>query len=185
MKTPALVAVTAAALLTLSACGSGSSGSSAQQSSGGSGGGAGHAGATGVSVAHTSLGDVLVNGQGMTLYVLSADGMNHSTCSTSCLQFWPAAAPGGAGKLHAKAGRTATPDGTPIATVAGHPLYSFSLDQKPGDVKGEGINEFGGTWYAAGPDGLAVTGASSSSTGTSTGNSTGTSSGTSSRGYGY
>jgi hypothetical protein len=55
-------------------------------------------------------------------------------------------------------GRTATPDGTAIATVAGHPVYTFSQDQQPGDVNGEGVAEFGGTWYAVSPTGQPVTG---------------------------
>lgn len=157
MKIPTVVAVAATALLTLSACGSGSpstgAGSTATQNSGG--------GTSGVSVAQTSLGKVLVDGQGMTLYVLSADGHDHSTCSTQCLQFWPAASPAGAGKAAVATGRTATPDGTAIATVAGHPVYTFSLDHQPGDVNGEGVKEFGGTWYAASPTGAPVTGAAS------------------------
>ena len=166
MKIPILVAMSATALLTLSACGSGSSSSTAGASAGG--------GTTsGLSVAQTSLGKVLVDGNGMTLYTLSADGPDKSTCDSQCLQFWPADSPGGAGKVSVTTGRTTTPDGTAIATVAGHPVYTFSQDQQPGDVNGEGINEFGGTWYAVTPSGQAAmptsrapsTGSSSSSTG--------------------
>lgn len=170
MNIPTLGGIAAVALLTLSACGNGSSSTTAQQPAENSTSGA--AATTGLKVAQTSLGKVLVDSQGMTLYVLSADGMNHSTCNAQCLQFWPAVPPGGAGKLKATSGQTKTPDGTAIATVAGHPVYSFSLDKQPGDVKGEGINEFGGTWYAASPTGTPVMkaqapsgGSSSSSTG--------------------
>jgi predicted lipoprotein with Yx(FWY)xxD motif len=177
MKIPSLVAVSAAALLTLSACGSGSSssGTAAQQPAADSGGNAsGH----GLSVASTSLGKVLVDSRGMTLYALSADGRNRSTCATDCLKFWPAVAPTKAAALSVTTGRTATPDGTAIATVAGHPVYTFSLDQQPGDVKGEGISEFGGTWYAVSATGEPVTGAQTSPSGSS-------SSGTTTRGYAY
>jgi predicted lipoprotein with Yx(FWY)xxD motif len=93
------------------------------------------------------------------------------------LQFWPAVAPAKSGKLSVTTGKTATPDGTAIATVAGHPVYTFSQDQQPGDVNGEGINEFGGTWYAVSPTGQPVT-----SSGQPSG---GTSSSTTGRGYGY
>lgn len=160
MKITGLLAVSATALLTLSACGSGSSGSGSTATA--QGGGASGAGTSGISVASTSLGKVLVDGQGMTLYVLSADGVGKSTCSAQCLQFWPAAAPGGAQKVTAATGHTTTPDGTAIATVGGHPVYAFSLDHQPGDVNGEGISEFGGTWYAASPTGTPVTGGTSS-----------------------
>ncbi len=100
---------------------------------------------------------MLVDSRGMTLYTLSADGQDSSTCATQCLQFWPAVAPAKAGTLSVTTGKTATPDGTPIATVAGHPVYTFSQDQQPGDVNGEGINEFGGIWYAVSPTGQPVT----------------------------
>jgi predicted lipoprotein with Yx(FWY)xxD motif len=165
MKITGLLAVSATALLTLSACGSAgsSSGSTTAQQRG-----AGGAGTSGLSVATTSLGKVLVDGGGMTLYVLSADGVGRSTCSA---QFWPAAAPGASTSVSAASGHTTTPDGTTIATVGGHPVYAFALDHQPGDVHGEGISEFGGTWYAASPTGQPVTGSASgsSSSGTSSG----------------
>jgi predicted lipoprotein with Yx(FWY)xxD motif len=121
-------------------------------------------------VASTSLGKVLVDSKGMTLYTLSADSRNKSTCDANCLQFWPPAAPSGAGKLAVAAGQTKATDGSAIATVAGHPVYTFSQDSKPGDVNGEGINEFGGIWYAVSPTGQSVVqgGSSTPSSGTST-----------------
>jgi predicted lipoprotein with Yx(FWY)xxD motif len=168
MKIPTLVALTATALVTLSACGNGSSSTGAQQPPGGASGG--RAAAHGLGVSQTSLGTVLVDGRGMTLYELSADGQDSSTCSTQCLQFWPAVHPAEAGKLSVTTGKTATPDGTAIATVAGHPVYTFSQDQQPGDLNGEGVNEFGGVWHAVSPtgepvaDGAAPSGGSSSGT---------------------
>ena len=42
------------------------------------------------------------------------------------------------------------------ATVAGHPVYTFSQDHASGDVNGEGLQEFGGTWYAVSASGAAV-----------------------------
>ncbi len=176
MNIPTLGGLAAVALLTLSACGNGSSSTTAQQPA--ETGTSGAVATAGLKVAQTSLGKVLVDGQGMTLYVLSADGKNHATCDAQCLQFWPAVAPGGTSKLKATSGQTTTPDGTAIATVAGHPVYTFSQDSQPGDVKGEGLNEFGGTWYAASPTGSPVTqGAQAPSSGSSS-QSTG-------RGYGY
>jgi predicted lipoprotein with Yx(FWY)xxD motif len=173
MKIPTMVAVTATALLTLSACGNGGSSTASQQPATGTGAATG----AGLGVAQTSLGRVLVDSRGMTLYTLSADGPDHSTCNAQCLQFWPAVAPGGAAKVSVKRGHTTTPDGTAIATVAGRPVYTFSQDQKPGDVTGEGVNEFGGTWYAVSPAGQPVTNGSQPSAGSS--------SGTTARGYAY
>jgi predicted lipoprotein with Yx(FWY)xxD motif len=178
MKLVALSALAAASALTLSACGSAASGTTTAAGQGGAQGSARGAGATreaGIHVAMTSLGRVLVDGSGRTLYVLSADSRGRSTCSDQCLQFWPAAAPGAAAKLGVATGRTATPGGTAIATVAGHPVYTFALDHQPGDVNGEGVQEFGGTWDAASPTGTPVTAASSGSSSTPA----------SGRGYGY
>jgi predicted lipoprotein with Yx(FWY)xxD motif len=176
MKIPALVALSAAALLTLSACGNGSSSTAGQATD--TGGNTGGTVESTLSIGQTSLGKVLVDSRGMTLYTLSADGHDHSTCASQCLQFWPAGSPAKAGHLSVATGRTTTPDGTAIATVAGHPVYTFSLDHKPGDVNGEGVNEFGGTWYAVSPSGQPVTGAGQSPSG-------GSSTGTTGRGYAY
>jgi predicted lipoprotein with Yx(FWY)xxD motif len=174
MKIPTLAALAATGLLTLSACGNGSSNTAAQPPAGTAGGGTA---AHGLGVGQTSLGKVLVDSRGMTLYTLSADAQDTSTCNTQCLQFWPAVSPAKAGALSVTTGKTATPDGTAIATVAGHPVYTFSQDQQPGDVNGEGINEFGGVWYAVSPSGQPVTSHSEPSGGTS--------SSTTGRGYGY
>jgi predicted lipoprotein with Yx(FWY)xxD motif len=179
MKIPTLVAVTATALLTLSACGNGGSSPAAQQPAGSTA--AGTATTQALGVGQTSLGKVLVDSRGMTLYTLSADGHDHSTCAADCLQFWPAVAPAKAGRLAVTTGSTSTPDGTPIATVAGHPVYTFSQDGAPGDVNGEGITEFGGTWHAIAPSGGPVTAGTSPSSSPTSGSSTSTTG----RGYGY
>ena len=30
---------------------------------------------------------------------------------------------------------------------AGHPLYTYAGDQKPGEVAGQGLDQFGAEWY--------------------------------------
>jgi hypothetical protein len=37
-----------------------------------------------------------------------------------------------------------------------HPLYTFVDDKKSGDTNGEGINAFGGSWFAVSPAGAKV-----------------------------
>ena len=177
MKTPALAALLAASAVTLAACGGGASGTTT--------GGVGSTGGTtpattsasGLHTATTSLGKVLVDAQGRTVYLLTADSRGTSTCGADCLVFWPAVAPGHA-ELAVPVGSTKTPDGTSTATVAGQPVYTFSQDHQPGDVNGEGINEFGGTWYAVTPSGQAAMP-------TSNAPSTGSSSPSTGRGYTY
>lgn len=163
-----LVAITGAPLLlALSACAGGNSayGSAPAKTTAASAG-------SGLAVASTSLGKVLVDGAGKTVYVFSADHAGTSTCDASCLLYWPAvsaltkgAHPAG---VTGALGSTTTPSGQPIATVAGSPVYTFVQDKQPGDVTGEGMNIFGGTWYAVAPSGQPVMGTAHASSKAST-----------------
>jgi predicted lipoprotein with Yx(FWY)xxD motif len=42
-------------------------------------------------------------------------------------------------------------DGTQQVSYNGKPLYHFVGDQKPEDIKGQGVISFGGTWSLATP----------------------------------
>lgn len=165
MKIPAIAALLAASAVTLTACGGASSSTATSTST---------QPAKGLHVASTSIGDVLVDGSGRTVYLLTADGRDQSTCGGTCLAVWPAVAPGRA-RLDVPLGSTKTPDGTMTTTVAGQPVYTFSGDHGAGDVNGEGLREYGGTWYAVSAHGTAVMGSANPSSGSSK----------SSRGYGY
>jgi predicted lipoprotein with Yx(FWY)xxD motif len=120
-------------------------------------------------VASTSLGEVLVDGQGHTVYMLTADSPNHSSCAGECLEYWPPVASPGSGKvpsisgISAKLGVTTTMDGTSMLTANGWPLYTYEDDKAPGDVNGQGVMTFGGTWYALSPAGEPIKSAPSSS----------------------
>jgi predicted lipoprotein with Yx(FWY)xxD motif len=143
--TPWVAAVT---LLVVSGCGASSTPKTASPSA-----------RADIHVASTSLGRVLVDGHGMTLYMLTADSPGHSSCAGSCLTYWPAVAPSSSTSLPGvtgTVGHTTTPDGKPIATVGGWPLYTYVADKVPGDVSGEGVKSFGGAWYARAPDGTPV-----------------------------
>ena len=41
-------------------------------------------------------------------------------------------------------------------TINGMPVYLYSGDSAAGDVNGEGIQSFGGVWYAVSPSGASV-----------------------------
>jgi predicted lipoprotein with Yx(FWY)xxD motif len=108
-----------------------------------------------------TLGKVLVDGKGRTVYLFEADTGKDSTCYVNCAVFWPpvltAGAPrAGAGAKAALLGTTTRTDGTLQVTYAGHPLYYFSTDS-PGDAYGEGVNGFGGLWWVMAPSGAAIT----------------------------
>ncbi len=159
-----IVGVPLLAVIT-AACGSSSSASST-----GSGGGTSPTtppSGQSLAVADTSLGAVLVDGNGMTVYMLTADSPGKSSCATQCLVYWPAVSVAGTPTVGsgvvAKVGQGTTPDGAPILTAGGWPLYTYVQDHAPGDVTGEGVQSFGGTWYALSPDGQPVKATASSS----------------------
>jgi len=120
---------------------------------------------TALQLRSTSLGTVLVDSHKRTLYMLTADGKNVSHCSGACAANWPPAkAPSkpklAAGLTKSKFKVIKRSDGSHQLAYAGHPLYRFIGDSKPGDVNGEGINAFGGLWYVLNKSGTAVTSAS-------------------------
>ena len=110
----------------------------------------------------TSLGKVLVDSKGRTLYMFGADTKNRSNCADACAANWPPAkAPSkptvGSGVSKRKLKVIKRDDGTKQLSYAGHPLYKFIADQKPGDVTGQGIDAFGGLWHVVAGSGKAVT----------------------------
>jgi predicted lipoprotein with Yx(FWY)xxD motif len=150
----------AATLLLTSACGSTTTTPTASPTTTTSG-----APASGgvLGVAKTSLGSVLVDSRGMTVYVLTADAPGQSTCSALCLDKWPlVSAPAGdvtsVPGVSALLGVTKATSGASMLTAGGSPLYTYSGDSAPGDTHGEGIEAYGGKWYAVSPSGVAVKG---------------------------
>ena len=100
-----------------------------------------------VAVADSSLGPILVDGNGMTLYMFVPDAQGPSTCEGGCLEAWPAIpgpATAGDGVDAAKLGVAARSDGSEQATCDGWPLYTFAQDSAPGDVNGQ---DSGDKWY--------------------------------------
>jgi len=127
-------------------------------------------------VATTSLGPVLVDGKGLTVYLLTSDSPGHSACSAACLAYWPLVsgpAPASVKGITAALSVTKATSGTSMVTAAGWPLYTFVKDSAPGDVTGEGVKSFGGTWYAVSPSGKAVTGPAKAAPATTSGSSGG------------
>jgi predicted lipoprotein with Yx(FWY)xxD motif len=114
-----------------------------------------------VGVAGTGLGNVLVDRQGHTLYLFERDSATMSACTGPCAVNWPplrvrGTTLVGSGAKASNVGRTARPDGISQLTYNGHPLYTFVNDKKPGDTNGEGINAFGGSWFAVSPAGAKI-----------------------------
>jgi predicted lipoprotein with Yx(FWY)xxD motif len=168
---PAVAILAIGALLAVAGCGGGSSSSSSGEGgaygSGGeetgttknanseAGGGEASAGGPGVvAVAKSSeLGPVLVDSEGFTVYDFHKDKGTTSSCYGACAKGWPPLTTSGAPKAMSgaeasKLGTTERSDGTMQVTYAGHPLYTFVEDTKPGETKGNDVSAFGAQWYA-------------------------------------
>lgn len=108
--------------------------------------------------ASTELGEVLVDSDGMTVYLFDLDEAGESACYDECAVNWPPVegpAEAGEGVDPDLIGTTERTDGTVQATYAGWPLYTFVGDGARGDVAGQGVND---VWWVIAPDGARLTG---------------------------
>jgi predicted lipoprotein with Yx(FWY)xxD motif len=106
----------------------------------------------------SSLGRVLTDGHGRTLYLFEADKPNVSNLSAAGLSIWPPFAATGkpqarSGALAAKIGTITGANGKPQLTYDRHPLYYYVGDTKPGQTTGQALNQFGAEWYVLAPSG--------------------------------
>ena len=111
------------------------------------------------------LGPVLVDGQGITLYLFETDHQGQpSKCYDICAVQWPplilpsgttrpSAGPGINPALLGTAPRT---DGNIQITYNGWPLYLWPPDRVPGKATGQALTNGGGIWYVVDPSGDAV-----------------------------
>ncbi|GAA2493622.1 hypothetical protein [Winogradskya humida] len=109
-----------------------------------------------VSYQNPQLGEVVVDGDGYTLYRFDDDNAkpSKSACYDDCAKKWPPVLTKDTiqfvGINGSYLGGFARPDGTTQVTISGWPVYRFAGDLKPGDTNGEGI---GNTWFAVNPVG--------------------------------
>ena len=111
---------------------------------------------TTVAVANSKLGDILVDGEGRTLYAFTKDQGDQSACSGECATNWPAltgTATAGTGALASLLSTATQASGTDQVTYDGKLLYHFAGDAKPGDTNGQGV---GTVWFAVAADGALV-----------------------------
>ena len=114
-----------------------------------------------VSAASSSLGKIIVDGRGRTLYLFEKDKRGHSACSGACATFWPPLVTHGkpiAGRRAKQSliGTIRRASGARQVTYAGHPLYRYVQDTKPGQTSGEGSQLFGAGWDALSPAGKKI-----------------------------
>lgn len=109
-----------------------------------------------LAVAESPLGEIVVDGEGMTVYMFDSDtqGAGVSTCEGQCATNWPAVTTdGGAPDAEGVTGELGTitgVDGSTQVTLNGWPLYYFAGDTAPGAVAGQGVNE---VWWVLSPEG--------------------------------
>ena len=120
------------------------------------------------------LGTTLVDSKGRTLYLFRKDAASVSTCFGACASTWPplqaTGKPTVSGRAHASlVGTTTRSDGEQQVTYNGHPLYLYAGDEKAGDTRGQGLTDFGASWYVLSPAGQQVSGQASRSYGSSPG----------------
>jgi predicted lipoprotein with Yx(FWY)xxD motif len=119
---------------------------------------------------NTSLGKILVDAKGRTLYAFGHDKKDKSRCSGQCAANWPPASSPkkptvAKGITKSKLKVIKRGDGTKQLSYNGHPLYRYVGDGKPGDTNGENITAFGGIWDVLSKAGKRITKAPSSSSG--------------------
>ncbi|MFD4176847.1 SCO0930 family lipoprotein [Streptomyces anulatus] len=101
------------------------------------------------------LGDIVVDGRGMTVYRFTKDSAwpMKTACTGDCLKKWPVVAPMAKNAVDGVTTKGFVtfdrPDGVKQQTIDCWPIYTFAGDARPGDTNGQGV---GGTWYAVSPD---------------------------------
>jgi predicted lipoprotein with Yx(FWY)xxD motif len=108
---------------------------------------------------HPTLGSILADANGMTLYTWAGDTPGASACNDACARAWPPylVDEGTAMNMMGMSsglGAIQRNDGSYQAALDGWPLYRFSGDSQPGSANGEGSTGFGARWSAAKADSL-------------------------------
>ena len=117
-----------------------------------------------VTTASNPLGEILVDADGLTLYVFDNDKDGTIACVDECAGAWPpvvlesGASLPTTGDLAADLSTVARPDGAQQVAYKDRPLYRFAGDTKPGDTTGDNVAN---VWHVVKVGG----GAASSSTG--------------------
>lgn len=109
--------------------------------------------------ADSDLGEIVVDAEGMTVYMFDNDtqGSDASSCEGECATNWPAVttdadAPAVDG-VTGEVGTITGVDGSTQVTLNGWPLYYFIGDTAAGDVTGQAVNN---VWWVLDPAGEKV-----------------------------
>jgi predicted lipoprotein with Yx(FWY)xxD motif len=110
----------------------------------------------GVHSSESDLGTILVDPDGFTLYVFTADSGGESACYDDCAQAWPpvpADTPISADLDASLFGSISRTDDIEQLTINDMPLYRYAPDANPGDTNGQGLND---AWFVVDPEGTMI-----------------------------
>jgi len=121
---------------------------------------------TEIKLRKTSVGTILVNSRGFTVYAFTRDPRNRDMCVAlrGCSAVWPAVTTtgkpiAGHGLKTSLLGTINLHNGRKQVTYAGHPLYTYVGDGAPGETSYVNFAAFGGRWPAMNAAGHEVTAA--------------------------
>ncbi len=102
-----------------------------------------------VKTGQTSLGSVLTDEKGMTLYTFDRDQGVKSVCNGPCATNWPPLMATASDTQQGDWSVITRDDGSKQWAYKSKPLYRWAKDTKPGDATGDGF--LNGAWHAARP----------------------------------
>lgn len=113
----------------------------------------------------TTLGTIVVDSNGMTLYYFMKDTPGVSNCSGNCATLWPPFLTNGTPttsdmNVTGTLGVLTRSDGSQQVTYDGYPLYYYTGDKAAGDTNGQGLNNL---WYVVPASGVPTPSSTSSS----------------------
>jgi predicted lipoprotein with Yx(FWY)xxD motif len=93
---------------------------------------------------NTSIGSVLTNPQGMTVYTFDKDQSGASTCYGECATHWPPVTAGNDVQAYGHMTLVSRNDGQRQWAYDSKPIYTYHDDMMRGDVEGDNV---GGVWH--------------------------------------
>jgi len=96
----------------------------------------------------SAKGQILTNGDGMSLYIFDKDTPAVSNCYDDCAVKWPPVEASNSARPQGAYGIVLRTDGSRQWTHNGMPLYTWFKDGAPGDITGDGVK---GVWHLARP----------------------------------
>lgn len=109
----------------------------------------------------SEYGRVVADAKGEAFYLFDKENGPKSECYGACARAWPPVLTSGKpragnGLAASLLGTTKRRNGKLQVTYAGHPLYYY-VDDSPGTILCQNVEEFGGLWLVVKPNGAPVT----------------------------